>query len=102
MGNTFGQTIDDWNRDIQLAKAAHIDGFALNAGPNDSFGVAQLALAYQAAEANGFKMFISFDMVSGLQARMRSSKRPEYLHLIALLWNVACFTSCGFHQRTQR
>lgn len=69
MGNTYGQTIDDWDRDIQLAKAAHIDGFALNAGPSDSFGVDQINLAYQSAESNNFKLFISFDMVGNLGAK---------------------------------
>ncbi|RPB11294.1 glycoside hydrolase [Morchella conica CCBAS932] len=63
VGNTYGQTLDDWAKDIQLAKAASIDGFALNAGPTDSYGEEQLDLAYQAAEANNFKLFISFDML---------------------------------------
>lgn len=68
MGVTNGQVLADWNRDITLAKAAKIDGFAINAGPNDAWSVAQLNLAYQSAEANAFKLFISFDMVSGNQA----------------------------------
>lgn len=63
MGVTNGQVLADWNKDITAAKAAKIDGFALNAGPNDSWSVAQLNLAYQSAEANNFKLFISFDMV---------------------------------------
>ncbi|KAI5798143.1 glycoside hydrolase [Pyronema domesticum] len=59
---TYGQTASDWALDISTAKAAGIDGFALNAGPNDSFGDQQLDLAYKAAEAAGFKVFVSFDM----------------------------------------
>lgn len=57
-------TINDWNREIQLAKAASIDGFAVNAGPSDSYGPEQISNAYKSAEANNFKLFISFDMVS--------------------------------------
>ncbi|KAL0633373.1 hypothetical protein Q9L58_007747 [Maublancomyces gigas] len=63
LGVTNGQVLADWNRDITLAKAAKIDGFAINAGPNDAWSVAQLNLAYQSAEANAFKLFISFDML---------------------------------------
>ena len=44
-----------------MAKAAHIDGFALNIGA-DSYTEAQLAYAYAAAEeVGGFSLFISFD-----------------------------------------
>jgi len=63
LGLTSGQTLEQWSSDISLAQAAGIDGFALNAGPSDSYGEEQVALAYAAAEGTGFVMFISFDMV---------------------------------------
>ncbi|KAL7266880.1 hypothetical protein RUND412_010554 [Rhizina undulata] len=62
LGLTSGQTSDEWASDMKAAKASLIDGFALNAGPTDSYGPEQLALAYQVAEQNDFSLFISFDM----------------------------------------
>ncbi|KAA8903854.1 glycoside hydrolase [Sphaerosporella brunnea] len=63
VGLTSGQTADQWASDIAAAKAAGIDGFALNSGPSDSYTLTQLTLAYNAAAAAGnFVMFISFDM----------------------------------------
>ncbi|KZP09492.1 carbohydrate-binding module family 20 protein [Athelia psychrophila] len=50
----------DWTNDMQLAQAIGIDGFALNIG-TDSYNAQQLGYAYAAAEALGFKVFLSFD-----------------------------------------
>lgn len=58
-------TIKDWEYDMTLAKSYGIDGFALNIG-KDPYTDAQLALAYQAAQGLGFKVFISFDVSSQL------------------------------------
>lgn len=51
-----------WESDIVEAKRAHIDGFALNVGPQDSFTDHVLHRAYDAAEkAGSFSLFLSFD-----------------------------------------
>jgi Glycosyl hydrolase family 71 len=56
----------DWQSDIQAAKDAHIDGFALNIAPQDSYTDTSLENAYDAAEAVGnFSLFLSFDYLSG-------------------------------------
>ncbi|KAL9108413.1 MAG: hypothetical protein Q9187_008299 [Circinaria calcarea] len=61
VGNVYSYTPDTWAEDIQLAKDAHIDGFALNIGA-DTYTDKQLGYAYDAAEkAGGFSLFISFD-----------------------------------------
>ncbi|KAK3294952.1 glycoside hydrolase family 71 protein [Chaetomium fimeti] len=55
-----------WVHDVAAAKAAGIDGFALNIGPSDHWTSIQLDHAYEAAEkCGGFSMFISFDMAAG-------------------------------------
>lgn len=64
VGLTDGQTRDEWQLDISQAKASGIDGFALNIGSQDSYNAAQLQLAYDVASANGFSMFLSFDMAA--------------------------------------
>jgi len=54
-------TIDDWTADIQAAKAASIDGFALNIA-NDPYTETSLTNAYTAAQDEGdFSLFLSFD-----------------------------------------
>jgi glucan endo-1,3-alpha-glucosidase len=65
LGLTNGQTPEHWAKEINDAKAVGIDGFALNIGPSDGWTNEQLHLAYAAAEAAGFQMFISFDMAVG-------------------------------------
>ncbi|KAM5537876.1 hypothetical protein V8D89_008352 [Ganoderma adspersum] len=62
-GNTFPYTIEDWKEDIALASAHHIDGFALNVGPED-WQRRSVSLCYDAALELGlpFKLFLSFDM----------------------------------------
>ena len=65
VGITYGQSPDVWEHDVRTAKAAGIDGFALNIGPQDHHTDEQLTLAYQAAErVGGFVMFISFECVA--------------------------------------
>lgn len=59
-------TSADWISDIKLAKEAHIDGFALNIAPQDSYTDAVLCRAYNAAyDVGNFTMFLQFDYVSG-------------------------------------
>ncbi|KAL2265944.1 hypothetical protein VTJ83DRAFT_5296 [Remersonia thermophila] len=66
VGLTNGQTSDIWIREINTAKLAGIDGFALNIGPNDPWTKEQLTKAYKAAEqATRFSLFLSFDMAAG-------------------------------------
>jgi len=62
MGYSSGMTQDMWTTDVNSAKAASIDGFALNCGPTDDWNSEQLGYAFSAAEAAGFSLFISFDM----------------------------------------
>ncbi|KAI0021730.1 glycoside hydrolase family 71 protein [Xylariomycetidae sp. FL0641] len=64
VGLTDGQSSVQWATDIADAQAAGIDGFALNVGPSDAWNGAQLPAAYEAADASGFNMFISFDMAT--------------------------------------
>ena len=59
-------TSDEWVSDIQNAKAARIDGFALNIAPQDSHTDEVLKKAYTAASTVGdFTLFLSFDYLSG-------------------------------------
>ncbi|KAF2004700.1 glycoside hydrolase family 71 protein [Amniculicola lignicola CBS 123094] len=50
----------DYDTDMQLAKAAGIDAFALNIG-TDPYTNDQLTYAYESAAKNNMKVFISFD-----------------------------------------
>ena len=50
----------DYDNDMQQAKAAGIDAFALNIG-TDGFTNRQLEFAYQSAHSNGMSVFLSFD-----------------------------------------
>lgn len=50
----------DYDKDMQRAKAAGIDAFALNIAKDD-YTDAQLGYAYESAANNGMKVFISFD-----------------------------------------
>ena len=58
MGN---YQLADWQEDMIAAQSIGIDAFALNCASIDSYTPTQLALAYEAAEQVGFKVFISFD-----------------------------------------
>lgn len=61
MGNTAAYGLADWKKDINLAKAAGIDAFALNIAAQTEYTNDQLENAYRAAESLGFKLFLSFD-----------------------------------------
>ncbi|KAF5984809.1 putative mutanase (glucan endo-1,3-alpha-glucosidase) [Fusarium bulbicola] len=54
------QSSTDYDDDMKRAKAAGIDAFALNIGTDD-YTDAQLDYAYDSANRNGMKVFISFD-----------------------------------------
>lgn len=59
-------TSEQWESDIVEAQKAHIDGFALNVGPQDSYTAQVVQTAYSAAERLGnFSMFLSFDYGTG-------------------------------------
>lgn len=61
MGTQAARTSSkDYDADMQKAKAAGIDAFALNIGL-DTYTEKQLDFAYKSAADNGFKVFISFD-----------------------------------------
>ncbi|KAL8918958.1 MAG: hypothetical protein Q9208_007068 [Pyrenodesmia sp. 3 TL-2023] len=64
VGNTAAYGAADWEKDINLAKAAGIDAFALNIAAKTDYTDAQLENAYRAAESSGFKLFLSFDYVA--------------------------------------
>lgn len=55
---------DAYDAEFALAKAAGIDAFALNMGPDVTNE--QLGFAYESAERVGIKVFISFDFNDGL------------------------------------
>jgi hypothetical protein len=58
------QSADAYTQEFKLAKAAGIDAFALNMGPD--VDNTQLGYAYQGASSAGIKVFISFDFNDGL------------------------------------
>ncbi|KAI8941642.1 hypothetical protein NX059_002855 [Plenodomus lindquistii] len=58
------QSADAYDADFSLGKAAGIDAFALNMGPDVTNE--QLNFAYESANRNGIKVFISFDFNGGL------------------------------------
>ena len=58
------QSADAYAEEFKTAKAAGIDAFALNMGPDVTNE--QLGYAYDSAESVGLKVFISFDFNSGL------------------------------------
>lgn len=53
--------MNDWITDIRKAKAAGIDAFALNIASQTPYTTTQLNNAFNAADQQGFKMFLSFD-----------------------------------------
>jgi len=61
VGNTYPYQLEHWKKDINLALAYGIDGFALNIGSDDWQG-SRVADAYAAAQGTRFQLFISFDM----------------------------------------
>lgn len=61
VSNAANYTVEDWEHDIQLAKDAHIDAFALNMAYNEGTDSVSIARAFVAAESKNFKLFFSFD-----------------------------------------
>ncbi|KAK0712673.1 glycosyl hydrolase family 71-domain-containing protein, partial [Lasiosphaeria miniovina] len=51
--------------DMQLAQDAHIDAFAMNVATGDASIYNSLALAFDAARLQNFKLFLSFDYLGG-------------------------------------
>lgn len=64
VGNTGSFTYADWQSNFKLAIEAKIDGFAMNMAQKDTTNDAQLTVAFDAANALGFKLFFSFDYAS--------------------------------------
>ncbi|KZP15020.1 glycoside hydrolase family 71 protein [Athelia psychrophila] len=61
--NSYSYAQSDWTTDMKSAQAIGIDGFALNMGrETPNYENAKVNDAYAAAEALGFKLWISFDM----------------------------------------
>jgi len=60
---TWSYTSADWTTDINHAKSAGIDGFALNMG-SDPWQPDRVATACSVAQSLGFKMFLSFEMTA--------------------------------------
>lgn len=71
----------DWEKDMSLAKAYGIDGFALNIG-TDPYTDLQLSNAYAAAQATGFLVFISFDVSPPSLPLQTSLLTPALVQLV--------------------
>lgn len=66
VGNAAAMAAEQWESDITKAQKAHIDGFALNIGPQDSYTDQAINTAYGTAEQVGnFSLFLSFDYGTG-------------------------------------
>lgn len=66
MENAVAMASDRWESDITEAQKAHIDGFVLNIGPQDSYTDKAIHTAYGAAETvSNFSLFLSFDYGTG-------------------------------------
>lgn len=63
VGNTEFYAASNWEADVKAAKAAGIDGFALNMG-RDAYQPQNVQWAYDAGASNGLSMFLSFDLTS--------------------------------------
>jgi glucan endo-1,3-alpha-glucosidase len=89
-------TLDDWKEDMELAKEIGIDAFALNCASIDKYTDPQLALAYEAAEAVNFKVFISFDFAywsNGDSPRITSIMQKYANHTGQFQYNGAALVS---------
>ncbi|KAK3896385.1 glycoside hydrolase, partial [Staphylotrichum tortipilum] len=64
VGNVPAFTLSDWTSDMELARAALIDGFVLNIAPQDPSTLPSVALAFEAAESLNFTLFFSFDYLA--------------------------------------
>lgn len=86
---SYGPSVAGYERDIQDAQAAGLDGFALNLGDWEGTGYQNnTEMIFQAAEAlhSGFKLFFSADM-TGLKFQQippmmtAYANRPNYWHI---------------------
>jgi Glycosyl hydrolase family 71 len=66
VGNANNYTVTDWQAEIDLAVAAHIDAFALNIAFGDSTVPSSVANAFSAVTGKNFKLFFSFDYAGGV------------------------------------
>ncbi|KAF4227426.1 hypothetical protein CNMCM6805_003038 [Aspergillus fumigatiaffinis] len=64
LSNSANFTSADWAKHIRLAQDAQIDAFALNIAARDAINAQSIPLAFEAAQAAGFKIFFSFDYVA--------------------------------------
>ncbi|KAF4231533.1 hypothetical protein CNMCM8980_005229 [Aspergillus fumigatiaffinis] len=64
LSNSANFTSADWAKHIRLAQDAQIDAFALNIAARDAINTQSIPLAFEAAQATGFKIFFSFDYVA--------------------------------------
>ncbi|KAH3055485.1 Endochitinase B1, partial [Aspergillus fumigatus] len=64
LSNSANFTSTDWAKHIRLAQDAQIDAFALNIAARDAINARSIPLAFEAAQAAGFKIFFSFDYVA--------------------------------------
>ncbi|KAI9369320.1 glycoside hydrolase [Aspergillus egyptiacus] len=96
VGIVENYTLDDWITDMELAQETGIDAFALNCASIDSYTDKQLALAYEAAEITGFKVFISFDFAywsNGDSPRITSIMQTYATHPGQFQYNGAALVS---------
>ncbi|KAF4839834.1 Mutanase [Colletotrichum siamense] len=61
VGNTAEYTDSDWADDINKAKEAHIDAFALNMAQGEEMNDKSVKAVFAKAEQLGFQLFFSFD-----------------------------------------
>ncbi|KGO38630.1 Glycoside hydrolase, family 71 [Penicillium expansum] len=61
VSNTAVYGVSDWETEIQLAKDAHIDAFALNIAKGEETTSTSMPNAFKAAENLKFSLFFSFD-----------------------------------------
>ncbi|WYZ36356.1 hypothetical protein EsH8_XIII_000008 [Colletotrichum jinshuiense] len=61
VGNTAEYTESDWADDINKAKEAHIDAFALNMAQGEEMNERSVAAVFAKTEQLGFQLFFSFD-----------------------------------------
>ncbi|KAJ0274107.1 hypothetical protein Brms1b_011244 [Colletotrichum noveboracense] len=61
VGNTAEYTDSDWADNINKAKEAHIDAFALNLAQGEEMNDKSVKAVFAKAEQLGFQLFFSFD-----------------------------------------
>ncbi|OCF33259.1 hypothetical protein I316_05000 [Kwoniella heveanensis BCC8398] len=92
VGNTYPYGQADWSKDISVASAAGIDGFALNIG-QESWQVDRSKDAYSAAGSSGFKLFLSLDMTS-----LQCSSSSDGDNLVSIVKQFASLPAQAQHE----